>query len=50
MKSRARVERGSGKHSVCTHFPKDPKLRYLLEDENNEGFLQKSCWYSRAES
>ena len=22
----------------------------LLEDENNEGFLQKTCWYSRAQS
>ena len=27
-----------------------PKLRYLLEDENNKGFLQKTCWYSRAKS
>ena len=33
-----------------THFPKDPKLWYLLEDENNKGFLQKTCWYSRAQS
>ena len=39
-----------GRHSVCTHFPKDPKLRYLLEDENNKGFLQKTCWYSRTQS
>ena len=43
MESRAKVEPGSGKHSVYTHFPKDPKLRYLLEDENNEGLLQKTC-------
>ena len=35
-----------GEHSVFSHFPKDPKLRYLLEDENNKGFLQKSYWYS----
>ena len=36
---------GSGKHSICTHFPKDHQLRYLLEDENNEGFdvLLQSC-------
>ena len=25
-------------------------MRYLLEDKNNEGFLQKTCWYSRAQS
>ena len=50
MESRAKVELGSGKHSVYTHFPKRPKLRYLLEDENNKGFLQKTCWYSRAQS
>ena len=25
-------------------------MRYLLEDENNEGFLQKTFWYSRAHS
>ena len=27
-----------------------PKLRYLLEDNNNEGLLQNTCWYSRAQS
>ena len=36
-KSRAKVEKGSGKHSEDTHFP--PKLRYLLEDENIKGIL-----------
>ena len=50
MESRAKVEPGSGMHSVHTHFPKDPQLRYLLEDENNEGFLQKMYWHSRAQS
>ena len=50
MESRANVEPGSGKLSVFTHFPKDPKLQYLLEDENNEVFLHKTCWYSRAQS
>ena len=32
--SRAKVEPGSGKHSVYTHFPKDRKLRHLSEDEH----------------
>ena len=30
-----------GKFTHHTHFPKDP-------NENNKGFLQKTCWYSRA--
>ena len=30
-------------------FPERPELRYLLEDENNQGFFQKT-WYSRAPS
>ena len=47
---RAKVELGSGKHSVYNLFPKRHKLRYLLEDENNKGFLQTTCWYSRAQS
>ena len=35
----------------CLHaISEGPKLRYLLEDENNKGFLQKTCWYSRAQS
>ena len=34
VESRAKVERVSGKHSVYTHA-----------DENNKGFLQKTCWY-----
>ena len=29
---------------------KGPKLWYLLEDDNNKGFLLKTCWYSRAQS
>ena len=48
MEPRAKVEPGSGMHSVYTHFPKE--LWYLHEDENNKGFLQKTCWYSRAQS
>ena len=35
----------------CLHaLSEGPKLRHLIEDENNEGFLQKTCWYSRAQS
>ena len=48
MESSAKVEPGPGKHGVYTHFPEE--FRYLLEDENNEGFFQKTCWYSRAQS
>ena len=43
MESRAKVEPGSGKHGVHTHFPKDSNCDYLLEDENNKGFMQKTC-------
>ena len=43
MEPRARVEPGSGKHSVYTHFPKDPNCDICLKAENNKGFLQKSC-------
>ena len=49
VESRAKVEPSSGEHSVHTHS-EGPKLRYLLEDKNNESFLQKTCWYSRAQS
>ena len=31
------------------HFPKDPNCDICLKT-NNEGFLQKTCWYSRAQS
>ena len=34
---------------VCA-LSEGPKLRYMLEDENNKGFLQKTCWYSHAQS
>ena len=30
MESRAKVEPGSGKHSVYTHFPKDPNCDICL--------------------
>ena len=41
---------GSGKHSVYTHFPKDPQCDICLKTEKNKGFLQKTYWYSRAQS
>ena len=31
-------------------LPERPKLRHLLEDENDEVFLQKTCWNSRGQS
>ena len=46
---RAKVEPGSGKHSVYTHFPKDSNCDICLKT-NNEGFLQKTHWYNRAQS
>ena len=50
MESRARVEPGSGKHSVYTHFPKDPNCDIWEKTENYKGFLQKTHQYSRAQS
>ena len=41
------MEPGSGKNSVYTHFPKDPKLRHLPEDTKRgllaEDVLVQSC-------
>ena len=37
-------------HSVYTHFPKDPNCGICLKTKNNKGLLQKTCWYSRAQS
>ena len=50
MEPRAKVEPGPGKYCIKTHIPKDRNLRQLLENENYEGFLQKTYWYSRAQS
>ena len=38
---------------VGQHFfslPEGPKLRHLPENQNNKGFLQKTCWYSRLDN
>ena len=36
--------------SVYKHFPKDPNCDVCLKTKNNQGFLQKTCWKSRAQS
>ena len=49
MEPRAKVGSGSGKQ--CKYaLSEAPNLWSLLEDENNKGFLQKTYWYSRAQS
>ena len=47
---RAKVVPSSGTNCVSTHFSEGPELRYLLEDENSEGLLQKTHRYRRAQS
>ena len=32
------------KHSICTHFPKRPKLRRMFEDQNYKDPLQTRHW------
>ena len=45
--SRAKVV---SEHSIFTLLTsRRPKLRYLLENQNYKGFLQKTHWYSRAQ-
>ena len=50
LESRAKVEPGSGKHSVYPHFPKNPNCDICFKNESKEGFFQKTYWYSRAQS
>ena len=50
LPSELRAKVVSGKHSIFTSLPERPELRYLLEDENYEGFLQTAHRYSRAQS
>ena len=40
----------SGKHNIFHSLPEGQKLRYLFEDQDYKGFLQKTHWYSRAQS
>ena len=49
MEPRANVVPGPGKHSIYIHSPKDRHRDVCLRTKN-EGFLQKTCWYSRAQS
>ena len=49
MEPRAKVESASCKHSVYTHFPKDPNCDICLKTKN-KGSLPKTYWYSRAQS
>ena len=42
MEPRAKVVPGLGKHSIYTHFPKDRKLWYLLENQKYKELLQKT--------
>ena len=37
-------------HNIFAHFPKDRNCDILFEDENNEGLLQKTHRYCRAQS
>ena len=50
MEPRAYVEPGSGKHSVFTHFPKDPNCAICLMTKITRGLLQKTRQRSHAQS
>ena len=47
MESRANAQPGSGKHSVHTHFVKDPNCDICLKTKNHKVPLQKTHWRSR---
>ena len=49
LHSEPRAKVVSGKHSIFTPFPKD-RNRDIWLNQNYEGFLQKTHWYSRAQS
>ena len=49
MESPSKVDPGSGKPSIYTHFPKDPNCDICLKTKITRGFLQKTCWYRRAQ-
>ena len=49
MEPRAKVEPCSGKQCIYA-LSEGSELWHLLEDENNNVFLLKTCWYSRAQS
>ena len=41
---------GVGQAQHFHSLPEGPKLRYLLENQNHKGLLQKRHWYGRAQS
>ena len=41
MESRAKVELGSGKHSVCSHFPKDPNCDFCLKTKRTRASCRR---------
>ena len=49
LSTEPRAKLVSREHNIIS-LPEGPKLRYLLENQNCEGFLQKTHWYSRAQS
>ena len=50
MESRAKVERGSGKHSACTHFPKDPNCDLCLKTKITRASCRRRAGTVRAQS
>ena len=47
---RAASKSGIGKAQHLHSLPEGSELRHLLENQYNKGFLQKTHWYSRAQS
>ena len=41
MESRAKVEPGSGKHRVYTHFPKDPNCAFCLKTKITRAYCRR---------
>ena len=50
MGPRAKVEPGSGKHSVCTHPPKDLDCDICLKRKITRASCRRRRWYGRATS
>ena len=50
LSSEPRAKVVSGKHSIFSHFSRDPNCDICLKTKNYKGSLQKTRWYSRAKS
>ena len=50
MESRAKVVPGSGKHSLCTHFPKDPDCDICLKTKITSASCRRRAGTCRAKS